>query len=111
MTRLIRGFSIAVACLTVGAGVIRAQDSTFKGITITGVYDPSRDKIPIAILPISGAADDGVKDRNPIQVHDTTTDRRWWTRRREGRGCRDDRHAGYRVSIPVLHGQHRAASH
>jgi TolB protein len=61
MTRLFRGFSMAVAWLAVGAAALRAQDTTFRGITITGVYDPSRDKIPIAILAIGGAFGDSIR--------------------------------------------------
>src|SRR5262245_46141506 len=63
MTRLSNRLSIVVACLALGAGVARAQDSTppFRGITIIGTYDPTRDKIPIAILPISGAFGDSIR--------------------------------------------------
>ena len=63
MTRLSNRLSIMVACLALEAGVARAQDSTppFRGITIIGTYDPTRDKIPIAILPISGAFGDSIR--------------------------------------------------
>ena len=38
-----------------------AQDTTFRGITLVGNYDPLRDKIPIAVLPVSGAFGDSVR--------------------------------------------------
>jgi TolB protein len=38
-----------------------AQDSTFKGITISGVYNPMRDKPGIAVLPVSGAFGDSIR--------------------------------------------------
>jgi TolB protein len=39
----------------------RAQDTVFKGVTLNGVYDPSKDKVVIAVLPIGGAMGDSVR--------------------------------------------------
>jgi TolB protein len=39
----------------------RAQDTTFRGITLVGTYDPLRDKVGIVVLPISGAFGDSVR--------------------------------------------------
>ena len=62
MTRHLRGLSITIGFLALGAAsVARAQDTTFKGIRITGTYDPTRDKIPIVVLPISGAFGDSIR--------------------------------------------------
>src|SRR5690349_16967744 len=38
-----------------------AQDTTFRGITLIGNYDPTRDKISIAVLPVSGAFGDSLR--------------------------------------------------
>lgn len=42
-------------------GLARAQDTTFRGITLVGSYDPTRDKISIVVLPVSGAYGDSVR--------------------------------------------------
>src|SRR5579885_3868982 len=43
------------------AGRAAAQDSTIKGITLIGTYDPTHDKIPIAVMPVSGAFGDSIR--------------------------------------------------
>src|SRR4051812_20992358 len=40
-------------------GVARAQDTTVRGVTLIGVYDPS-DLIPVVVLPVSGANGDSI---------------------------------------------------
>lgn len=54
MTRAIRAVSLATLMMSVAPCVARAQDTTFKGITLNGAYDPGRDKIAVAVLPIAG---------------------------------------------------------
>lgn len=54
MTRAIRLLSLGVLLASAAPCVVRAQDTTFKGITLVGNYDPSRDKIPVVVLPIAG---------------------------------------------------------
>ena len=45
-----------------GAGrKLLAQDTTFKGITLIGNYDPTRDKISVAVLPVTGAFGDSLR--------------------------------------------------
>jgi TolB protein len=41
--------------------VARAQDTTFRGITISGTYDPRRDKAGIVVLPVAGAFGDSIR--------------------------------------------------
>lgn len=41
--------------------VAHAQDTIYKGVTLNGVYDPSKDKIAIAVMPIGGAMGDSVR--------------------------------------------------
>jgi len=53
-----------VAGLAINAGTscrVLAQDTTFRGITLVGNYDPLRDKIPVAVLPVSGAFGDSLR--------------------------------------------------
>ena len=38
-----------------------AQDTTYRGITLVGNYDPTRDKIGIVILPVTGAFGDSIR--------------------------------------------------
>ncbi|HEV8216007.1 MAG TPA: hypothetical protein VGP95_09240 [Gemmatimonadaceae bacterium] len=50
--------------LAISAGTGRralAQDTTFKGITLIGNYDPTRDKISVAVLPVTGAFGDSLR--------------------------------------------------
>ena len=52
------------AALAMTAGASRtalAQDTTFRGITLIGNYDPLRDKISVAVLPVSGAFGDSLR--------------------------------------------------
>ena len=59
--------SIRVACcaamvLCVGAPrTASAQDTTFRGVMISGAYDPLRDKIGITLLPVTGAYGDSIR--------------------------------------------------
>jgi hypothetical protein len=61
--RYLRRAFVAFALLaTVGSPrIARAQDTTFRGITIAGTYDPRRDKAGIVVLPISGAFGDSIR--------------------------------------------------
>lgn len=52
--------SLAGALLVMPAAV-RAQDTTYKGITLNGVYNPLRDKVGIVVLPVSGAFGDSIR--------------------------------------------------
>jgi TolB protein len=60
MNRFFGALALAIA---VGAtpAVGRAQDTTYRGIFLGGAYDPLRDKVGIAILPVSGAFGDSVR--------------------------------------------------
>jgi len=62
MMRFIRVACCAVTALAAG-GFTRAtaQDTTFRGVMISGAYDPLRDKIGIAILPVGGAYGDSIR--------------------------------------------------
>ena len=56
--------SVLVAGLATIAASSRtafAQDTTFRGITLVGNYDPLRDKIPVAVLPVPGAFGDSLR--------------------------------------------------
>ena len=56
-------FALA-AGMALNAGTGRtalAQDTTFRGITLVGNYDPLRDKISVAVLPVSGAFGDSLR--------------------------------------------------
>ena len=65
MKPFVRAASFAlVAGIAITAGVSRsalAQDTTFRGITLIGNYDPTRDKISVAVLPVSGAFGDSLR--------------------------------------------------
>jgi TolB protein len=53
---------VAGLALTAGTGRLAlAQDTTFRGITLIGNYDPTRDKISVAVLPVSGAFGDSLR--------------------------------------------------
>jgi len=60
MMRSLRGLLPFVALLAASPS-LHAQDSTFKGITLNGTYDPLRDKVSIAVLPIAGAFGDSIR--------------------------------------------------
>ena len=52
------------AATALAAGVVKtaaAQDTTFRGVMISGAYDPLRDKIGIALLPVGGAYGDSIR--------------------------------------------------
>lgn len=38
-----------------------AQDTTYRGITLVGNYDPTRDKYGIVVLPVTGAFGDSIR--------------------------------------------------
>ena len=65
MNPFVRATALAfVAALAMTAGTSRmalAQDTTFRGITLIGNYDPLRDKISVAVLPVSGAFGDSLR--------------------------------------------------
>jgi len=61
MTPLRRAVLVrAVLLASALAPVVSAQDTTFKGLKLNGVYDPRRDKVGIVVLPVSGAFGDSV---------------------------------------------------
>lgn len=62
MIRSARTTHVVLALLFAAAPrLARAQDTTFRGITLVGAYDPTRDKISIVVLPVSGAYGDSVR--------------------------------------------------
>ena len=65
MKAIVRAAAFAlVTGLAIDAGSGRtalAQDTTFRGITLIGNYDPLRDKISVAVLPVSGAFGDSLR--------------------------------------------------
>jgi TolB protein len=65
MNPFVRATALAFfAALAMTAGASRtalAQDTTFRGITLIGNYDPLRDKISVAVLPVSGAFGDSLR--------------------------------------------------
>ena len=62
MMRFIRVACCAVTALAAGGFTpAAAQDTTFRGVMISGAYDPLRDKIGVAILPVSGAYGDSIR--------------------------------------------------
>ncbi len=65
MKVFVRGAGLTlVAGLALTAGAARAalaQDTTFRGITLIGNYDPTRDKISVAVLAVSGAFGDSLR--------------------------------------------------
>ena len=64
---MMRSARVAGACatalvwLSVHARSTFAQDTTFRGVMISGAYDPLRDKIGISVLPVAGAFGDSVR--------------------------------------------------
>jgi len=55
---------LPLAAAVVASGASRsvlAQDTTFRGVMISGAYDPLRDKIGITVLPVAGAYGDSVR--------------------------------------------------
>lgn len=63
MMRFIRiACSVATALAAGGLTPVAAQDTTFRpGVFISGNYDPLRDKIGIALLPVGGAYGDSIR--------------------------------------------------
>jgi TolB protein len=52
---------VAVLFALVAFDRAAAQDTTFRGVMISGTYDPLRDKIGISVMPITGAFGDSVR--------------------------------------------------
>jgi TolB protein len=52
---------VAAACTLFAAHSALAQDTTFRGVMISGTYDPLRDKIGITVLPVAGAYGDSIR--------------------------------------------------
>jgi TolB protein len=61
MTRLGRSLCLLAGLSIVAPRAARAQDTTYRGIFLGGTYDPLRDKVGIAVLPVSGAFGDSVR--------------------------------------------------
>ena len=63
MMRFIRvAWCAAIALMASGVTSAAAQDTTFRpGVFISGNYDPLRDKIGIALLPVGGAYGDSIR--------------------------------------------------
>lgn len=62
MTRFTRAVSFFFGlAMGVVARPAAAQDSTFRGVTLVGNYDPLRDKVGVVVMPISGAFGDSVR--------------------------------------------------
>jgi TolB protein len=55
-----RSLFLGLACALAARGVA-GQDTTFRGITITGQYDPRRDRPGILVMPVAGAFGDSVR--------------------------------------------------
>jgi TolB protein len=61
MTRFSRAVSVVLLAV-IAPLILRAQDTTtYRGITISGAYDPLHDKVGVVVLPISGAFGDSVR--------------------------------------------------
>lgn len=61
MTRLTRPLLVAVLGAAALGRRASAQDTTYRGITLVGNYDPTRDKYGIIVLPVAGAFGDSVR--------------------------------------------------
>ena len=62
MSRLLRASAlVALFVLAVAPRDGRAQDTTARGITLIGNYDPLRGKVGIVVLPVGGAGGDSVR--------------------------------------------------
>ncbi len=51
----------AALCSLSAVKAASAQDTTFRGVMISGAYDPLRDKIGITVLPVAGAYSDSIR--------------------------------------------------
>jgi TolB protein len=60
MTRFSRAVCAALVC-AFAPMIVLAQDTTFRGITISGSYDPLHDKVNIVVLPVGGAFGDSIR--------------------------------------------------
>jgi TolB protein len=60
MSRFVRAVCIVVAVLAPVSRAL-AQDTTFRGITLGGNYDPLHDKFGVVVLPVTGAFGDSVR--------------------------------------------------
>lgn len=62
---MMRAIRVACSLATVFAAFASvrasAQDTTFRGVMISGAYDPLRDKIGITVLPVGGAYGDSIR--------------------------------------------------
>ncbi|MDB4876274.1 MAG: WD40-like beta Propeller containing protein [Gemmatimonadetes bacterium] len=62
MSRFLGALSLAAAGVLAAMPVAaHAQDTTYRGIFLGGTYDPLRDKVGIAVLPVPGAFGDSVR--------------------------------------------------
>ncbi|HEY4216941.1 MAG TPA: hypothetical protein VGM67_07380 [Gemmatimonadaceae bacterium] len=61
MTRLVRSLCVLAGLALVTPHAAHAQDTTYRGIFLGGTYDPLRDKVGIAVLPVAGAFGDSVR--------------------------------------------------
>jgi TolB protein len=61
MIRIARAVSLSMFALAGAPCALRAQDTTYRGIAIIANFDPLRSKIPIVVLPVSGAFGDSVR--------------------------------------------------
>ena len=61
MNRSARLVWMVAGTLALASGIARAQDTTYRGIFLGGNYDPLRDKVGIAVLPVAGAFGDSVR--------------------------------------------------
>jgi TolB protein len=53
--------AVAMCGLAAVPSIIHAQDTTFRGVTINGTYDPLRDKWGVVVLPVAGPRGDSVR--------------------------------------------------
>src|SRR4051812_27485567 len=61
MTRLIRALAlVAISAATLVGRRASAQDTTYRGITLVGSYDPTS-KFGIVVLPVAGAFGDSIR--------------------------------------------------
>jgi len=62
MIRVARVVPLFAVMLAIGTRVLPAQgDTTYRGISLVANFDPLRSKIPVVVLPVSGAFGDSVR--------------------------------------------------
>lgn len=61
MIRFARAGFLFVALAAMAGSSLRAQDTTFRGITLVANFNPLHDKIPIVVLPVAGAFGDSAR--------------------------------------------------